>query len=209
MNTSLEAIREVTCKFQEEVTAKRIESNPQQSLSPVHAVYLEGDFVLYDSLYSKDRRRPVKLANRATGPYSVIAQTKNDVTCRHMCTGVVHVFPVDRLSLFTGNEEQAKRLALEDADQDVIEHIDGWRGDPAFRTTLEFFVKFRTNEDYIWLPWNDDFAESLPYEQYCNRYPCLRPLLMTTEELRVYQRNINALPITTMQPGDEVYVSLR
>jgi len=126
------------------------------------------------------------LANRATGPYSVIAQTKNDVTCRHMCTGVVHVFPVDRLSLFTVNENQAKCLALEDADQDVIEHIDGWRGDPAFRTSLEFFVKFRTNEDYIWLPWNDDVAESLPYEQYCNRYPCLRPLLMTTEKLGSY-----------------------
>ena len=38
LNTSLETIREVTCKFQEELIAERIASNPQQSLSPVHAV---------------------------------------------------------------------------------------------------------------------------------------------------------------------------
>jgi hypothetical protein len=51
---------------------------------------------------------------------------------------------------------------LEDADQEIIENIDGWRGDPAFRRSMEFFVKFRTNEEYVWLPWSEDFADSVP-----------------------------------------------
>ena len=45
-------------------------------------------------------------------------------------------FQVDRLTLFTGNVSQAERLALEDADQEVIEAIDGWRGDPSHRRTI-------------------------------------------------------------------------
>ena len=70
----------------------------------------------------------------------MIGQTKNDVSCRHICTGIVYTFPVDRLTLFTGNVSQAERLALEDADQEVIEAIDGWRGDPSHRRTMEFLV---------------------------------------------------------------------
>jgi hypothetical protein len=122
---------------------------------------------------------------------------------------VIHVLPVDRLSLFVGSDAQAERLALEDAEQDVIESIDGWRGDPSHRTTLEFWVKFRTNSDYVWLPWNEDFADSLPYEQYCLRYDCLKQLLMTVDALHAHQQELNRTAITLVQPGDEVYVSLR
>ena len=74
---------------------------------------------------------------------------------------------------------------------------------------MEFYVKFRTNADYVWLPWSEDFADSLPYEQYCQRYDPLRQLLMTTEDLNAYVHELNRQPITSVQPGDEVYVSLR
>ena len=99
-------------------------------------MYMEGDFVLYDTLYEQKQRRSVKLANRTKGPFTVIGQVKNDVTCRHLCSGVVHVLPVDRLTLFNGSKENAERLALEDAEQDVIENIDGWKGD----STTSYFA---------------------------------------------------------------------
>ena len=208
LNKSLAAIREVTEQFQQDLIAERMSSNPQAAREPVHATYIEGDLVLYDTLYDKKRRRPVKLANRATGPYRVIGQTKNDVSCRHICTGVVYTFPVERLTLFTGTLSQAERLALEDADQEVIESI-GWRGDPSHRRTMEFFLKFRTNADYTWEPWSEDLSASIPFENYCLRYDALRQLLMTTSELADYIRDLNLQKISEVSPGDEVYVSLR
>jgi hypothetical protein len=209
LNASLDAIRDVTKTFQDTLVQERVSENPHGLPHPVHPVYVEGDLVLYDSLYAPTKRREVKLANRATGPYRVVGHYQNDVTCRHVCTGVIHVLPVDRLSLFVGSDAQAERLALEDAEQDVIESIDGWRGDPAYRTSMEFWVKFRTNNDFVWHPWSEDFADSLPYEQYCQRYDCLRQLLMTTDALHTYQLELNRNPITSVQPGDEIFVSLR
>ena len=181
-------------------------ANPQAAQEPVHATYVEGDMVLYDTLYDNKQRRPVKLANRATGPYRVIGQTKNDVSCRHICTGIVYTFQVDRLTLFTGNMSQAERLALEDADQEVIEAIDGWRGDPSHRRTMEFLVKFRTNAEYTWEAWSENLSASGPFEHYCLRFAALRQLLT---ELSDYIRDANLQRITAFSPGDDVYVSLR
>jgi len=122
-----------------------------------------------------------------------------------MCSGVVHVLPVSRLTLFDGSRELAERLALEDAEQDVIEDIDGWKGDPA----QQFYVKLRRNEDYIWEPWSQVFSESVPFEQFCSRYDMLQPLLITTAEVRLEASALNRLPIVMVAPGDTVYVSLR
>ena len=116
---------------------------------------------------------------------------------------------MDRLTLFTGNVSQAERLALEDADQEVIEAIDGWRGDPSHRRTIEFLVKFRTNAEYTWEPWSEDLSASIPFENYCVRNDTLRQLLMTTTELAAYIRDVNLQGITEVSLGDEVYVSLR
>ncbi len=70
--------------------------------------YVVGDCVIYDSLYAPTKRRSVKIANRTIGPFRVIAQVKNDVTCHHLCTGVVNVFfHGEKLKLFTETEEQA------------------------------------------------------------------------------------------------------
>ena len=111
--------------------------------------------------------------------------------------------------MFTGTPDQAERLALEDADQEIIEGIDGWRGDPDQRRTMEFYVKFRTNQDYTWEPWSEDLSASIPFEQYCLRYDMLKRLVKTTQEVLEYGRHLNSVPITAVQPDDEVYVSLR
>ena len=58
-------------------------ANPQAAQEPVHATYVEGDMVLYDTLYDNKQRRPVKLANRATGPYRVIDKTYFHRNCVH------------------------------------------------------------------------------------------------------------------------------
>jgi hypothetical protein len=202
LNSSLTAIRERTQAFQAQLISERTLENPQHSLTPIHAMYMEGDYVLYNSLYDPSKYREVKMANKGRGPYAVISQVKNDVTCRHMCTGVVYALPVERLTLFIGSLETAKRLALEEFEQDVIESIDGWRGCPEERQSTEFFVKFRTNEDYTWEPWSQDLSRSIPFEQYCSRHLELHQLLVTVADLQAYISAVNSTPITEVQPGD-------
>ena len=109
-----------------------------------------------------------------------------------------------RLTLFTGNMSQAERLALEDADQEVIGAIDGWRGDPSHRRTMEFLVKFRTNAEYTWEAWSENLSASGPFEHYCLRFAALRQLLMMTTELSDYIRDANSQRITAFSPGDDV-----
>jgi hypothetical protein len=206
LNNNLKVIREITDEYQRKLMASRMRENPPEGRQ---AVYAPGDLVLYDTLYD-GRWRKSKFHNRGRGPYEVTGQEKNDVRCRHVCTGVSEVLPVDRLSLFTGTVEQARRLALEDKDQDVIDYIDAYRGDPEQRTTMEFHLKFLSEDEPRWYTWSKDLAESVPYEQYCQRGdPALSQLLLGTEQLREEANSMNALPIDEVQPGEFVYVSLR
>ena len=52
-------------------------------------MYQKGDFVL-----KKLSSMPSKLTTKFSGPFEVVSQTKNDVSCKHLVHGSIHVFHV-------------------------------------------------------------------------------------------------------------------
>jgi hypothetical protein len=100
---------------------------------------------------------------------------------------------VERVKLFIGSREDAYRLALEDADQFVIDRIIAWRGDPRVRTTMEFEVLF-VDGDRVWKPFDHDLAGAVQFETFCNENPELYLLCFTVEKARVEAKRINQMP---------------
>jgi hypothetical protein len=169
-------------------------------------MYQPGDLVLFQ--HDPNFPLPTKLSPKYIGPYIVLQQIKNDVDCRHIILGHVKTFHVSRLKIFHGSEEEAKRVAMVDNNQFVIDSILAYRGDPMTRTTMEFEVKF-ADGSIVWLPWNRDLFDSQPYEYFCRSRSELFPLIY---DLKTASQQISALkktPITSVKPGNIVLVDVR
>jgi len=169
-------------------------------------LYQPGDLVLFQ--YPRDKPLPHKLGAPYSGPYEVLSQYKNDVSCKHIVLGTHRVFYVETLKMFFGSYEDAYALALQDADQFVVAHFIAYRGDPLTRTTVEFFVEFEDG-DKKWLPWSNDLFNSVPYETYCSSVSALFPLLYRLDKAKSIITELNRTPITAVAPGDKVLVDLR
>jgi len=151
---------------------------------------------------------PSKLSPKFLGPYEVIQQEKNDVTCKHLVLGHVKVYHVTRLKVFHGSHEEAYRAAMLDNDQYLIREIIAYRGEPNTRSTMEFEVVFEDNS-VVWLPWTKDLFDSVPYENFCRTKPELFPVLHDLKTAKKLAADFNKVPITEVKPGDTVYVDLR
>jgi hypothetical protein len=205
LNEKLKAVREVNVEFQKKLIMERTRSNPKPDKENK---YQSGDLVLYDNLYEPHRRRPVKLDSRYRGPYEVISQHKDEVECQHLCNRIKTTLLVERLKLFVGTRDEAYRLAMEDADQFVIDRVLAWRGDPQARSTMEFEVRFQDG-DTVWKPYDKDLADTQQFEAFCTVNPELHLLRFTVEQARSAAKVINAQPISEVAPGVEVYVDIR
>ena len=62
-------------------------------------IFQEGDLILYDLKGPNKDFLPSKLTTPYKGPYVVLSQYKNDITCRHANVGTVQVFHVDRVKV--------------------------------------------------------------------------------------------------------------
>jgi hypothetical protein len=205
LNEKLKAVREVNMEFQKKLIMEKTKTNPQ---ADKQNKYQPGDFILYDVLYDPCRRRSAKLDSRYRGPYEVIHQDKDEVQCQTPMHGNIAKLLVERVKLFVGSRDEAYRLALEDADQFVIDKILSWKGDPEVRTTMEFEVLFQDG-DCVWKPYDKDLADAQQFENFCVANPELYLLRFTVEKARLAAKQINDQPITEVQPGDEVFVDLR
>lgn len=205
LNEDLSIIRELTHDFQLSLVCERTSSNPDVLLQQQ---YQPGDFIFYDSLYNDQQRRKEKLDNKYKGPYEVISQVKNDVTCRHLAIGFVTTLRVDRLKIFVGSREDAIQLSMEDADQFTVKRLLAWRGDPEKWTTLEFEVEF-DDGDIFWKVWDQDLFACLPYEDFCRLHRELYLLLFSVADAVLEAKVINSLLITEVTPRQTVYVDLR
>ncbi len=114
LNEDLRIIREISTKFQAELIATRLAQTPEDKQNK----YQPGDLVLFQ--LNPDQPKPTELTSAYLGPYEVLKQIKNDVEVRHVSLGVVKQFHVTRLKLFAGTMQEAKVIALWDADQYVI-----------------------------------------------------------------------------------------
>jgi hypothetical protein len=145
---------------------------------------------------------------RYSGPYIVLTQRKNDVSCRHRATGQVKEFFVGDLKLFIGNDDEALRMAMLDADQFVVDKFLAYKGDPMSRLSMEFLVRFADGSTH-WLPWSDDLFTTIPYEDYVRSVPELFPLLYRVKEAKAIISDINKSPILHIEKGDKFFVDIR
>ena len=162
-------------------------------------MYQPGDFVLLCEDTGRPRRD--KLSPHYTGPYMVITQIKNDVSCRHLASGVTSVLHVEKLKRYVGSHAQAKEAANAECDQYDVDCILGYRGDPSRRSDMEFELLFRAG-DTLWKRYCKDIYVSVYFEEFCRARPKLRRLLTSESDSKAQTALINKTPITSFQSGD-------
>lgn len=190
-------------QYQAELISKRLQTTTTEQQN----MYQEGDYVLV-KMDADGNRLPTKLSPRYFGPYRVIQQYKNDVTCVHLTRHKEIVVHVERVKPFYGTDQAAHEAALRDYDEYDVIGINAYSGDPMKRSTLQFRVTYASGYTG-WLPYTD-LSQNAFLDTYCQTRPELMPVLYPT--LKAAKDKLSELrgkPITTVQPGDKVYVSLR
>ncbi|KAG9292464.1 hypothetical protein G9A89_000462 [Geosiphon pyriformis] len=202
LDDNLRLLSDITKKHQAKLIAERTAKTPPEKQNQ----YQAGDLVLWQ--LNPDEPLPSKLSPKFLGPYEVIKQYKNDVTCKHIVLGNIKDFHVTRLKIFHGSREEAVRIAKLDNDQFTIRRFIAYRGDPTVRTTVEFEIEFE-DDSIVWLPWSKDIFDTVQYEDFCRSRPELFILVYSAKEAQKLLQDLRKLPITEVQPGDTVFVDLR
>jgi len=151
---------------------------------------------------------PSKLTPKFVGPYQVIKQYKNDITCRHVIMGDVKVLHVSRVKMFYGTIEEAKRIAMLDNDQYELDKILAHKGYPTKRTTMQFEVLFKDGTK-VWKYFDPDISNTITFEEYCRSLPELQLLLLSATEADKRLKLWKKSPIVDVKPKDEYFVDLR
>lgn len=201
LDSDLSTLQDLSREHQARIAAARRGKGPQTP-----NIFQPGDLVLFQQ--DPSRPLPSKLSPRFLGPYRVLSQSKNDVSCEHINLKHKKVFHVTRLKLFTGSEEEAQRIAMVDNDQHLISTIRGYRGDPTKRTTVEMLVEF-ADGTLSWLPWSKDLFETVQYEEFCRRKAECSPLLLSAKASDAFLSALRKSRIDAVKPGQRVYVDLR
>jgi len=202
LDKNLKTLYEISKKHQDRIASER----KKYSSPELQNTFQPGDRVLWQR--DPNIPLPSKLSPKFVGPYEVISQDRNDVTCRHLILGHIKVFHVSRLKIFHGSLESAKNTAMIDNNQYVINEFKAFRGNPKTRTTMEFEVLFEDGS-LVWLPWSKDLFNTVQYEAYCRSRPELYPLIYDAKIAGKRIKELNASPITEVKPGDTVLVDIR
>ena len=200
LNKNLQIIRNSSYLHQKKLTDERTKNNFPQNM------YQANDYVLH--LYSTNNDLPSKLSPKYSGPFVVLSQSGNDVTCKNLITDSVKIFHVSRLKLFVGNSTQAYSSALRDNNQYTIQSILAYRGNPLIRTSMSFHVLF-DDDTLVWKNWSNDLFTTIPYESYCRSLPQLHPRLTSVSISAIEIKRIENTAISLVVPGDVVYVDIR
>ena len=96
-----------------------------------------------------------KLAPKLLGPYTVMNQIKNNITCRHVATDKIHTFHSDRVTPFIGNTQDADKIGLLDREEFEVHRIIQHRGNLRLVSSLQFLVRWKgyTSDFDTWEPW--------------------------------------------------------
>ena len=199
LNATLDTLRTASAEYQAKLVSARLKENP------VHVnTYQQGDYVTFDA---GPKPHP-KMSCRYKGPYEVVRQYRNDVTCRNLVTGAVVLFSVHDLEpFFVRTAEEALDAAMRDQDQFLVRRIIGYTGDSRTRSKMTFRVEF-VDGDIVQLPWSKDL-ECEAYYNFCELHPHLYHLTLDTTMAKRYQTQLRKEPITCVDVGDSVYVDLR
>ena len=200
LDQDIAALRSQTKAYYDDLVARQLQPNQDNALQQ----FQEGDLVLMDN----PRPRKNKLDSVRTGPYRVIKQQRNDVAIRDLIYDTVQTVDVSVLSAFFGTYEEAFTLAQHDKHQFLVDRLNGFKGDPLKRTTMQFLVRF-ADGDERWVPYSPDIALTEAYETYCSSEPMLAVLLLPSKEVAKWHTAMGRLPITSIEPGVVFYADIR
>lgn len=151
LDHDLATVRSITANYQLELRASR------QQLHPAHMqnIYQPGDYILWNPKEHSQSFRSSKLAPKLLGPYAVISQDSNDITCRHLQSNTEHVLHSSRVSPYVGSDVSAKQISLLDNEEYVVESISSHRGSWKRRLLMEFLVNWRgcPPDESTWERW--------------------------------------------------------
>ena len=202
LDADLKHIRKISSEYQQQLVIERTRNTPVETQN----VFQPGDLVFWER--DRTKPRPTKLTAPNHGPWEVILQERNIVTCRHFVNENVEPLHVSRLRLFAGTPEEAFDLALRDAEQYVVTEIKAWKGDPNHRTSMQFWVEF-DDGDAMWVSYKPDLVRNSVYQEYVGRLPQLFPLRFNVTDVKRMSQTMRSQPITSVAVGDVVYVDLR
>jgi hypothetical protein len=192
-------VREKSLSLQQDIIKERqgkdLAATPQ---------YVRGDLVLFGHWEGPCTHLPEKLSTAYLGPYEVVSQSKNDVTCKHIVLNTEHIFHVARLKPFFGTREEALKEAQLDQDQFFVRRILHYTGNPHLRTIITFTLEY-VDGDVSTVP----YTSTEIFQQYIHEQPELLPLRYAAVEAKKQITIINKQPITEIQPGDTVHVDMR
>ena len=125
-------------------------SKPQNTFQP-------GDIILWNPREQPTSLRTTKLAPKLLGPYTVISQHKNNVTCEHIITFQQTIFHTDRITLSIISLPAAKQAALLDSDEYTIQKNSAHRGAFQNNRQQQFVVLWDGYDESsdTWEPWRE------------------------------------------------------
>ena len=195
-------VRKVSQELQDQIAAER---RKESQLVPE---YMFGDLVLWNPKETPCDIIGEKLGPVYWGPYEVVSQDKNDVTCVHVNLKSKHVLHVSRLKPFAGSMEDALEIAKLDKNQFNIVSINYFSGYPHRRSSLSFNITFE--DGTVDRQYDVDLAASMQYQAYVESKKYLFPLrYRTVVEAKQAITALNKTIIISPQPGEVVFLDLR
>lgn len=153
LNDNLATIRSITAQFQAELRSARQYPTPPTTQNQ----FQPGDLILWNPREHPQSFRSTKLAPKLLGPYVVLSQSKNDISCEHTVTKKQYTFHADRVTPFIGSQQTAERVGLLDREEYIVDSIITHRGSFSRLRHLEFLVRWHgcTSSSDSWEPWSE------------------------------------------------------
>ena len=196
LNDAILAANTVLSEHIERTEQRRAKENVLQKYQP-------GDYIMY-----KIQEKKLKLKSTYLGPYKVISQENNNITCKHPCKTQTQVLHAENVYIFYGTEEQAIDTALRDDDQYFVDAIINYRGDPLKRSQMEFLIRYQDDSTH-WLPYSLDISTTEAFENYCVQYNELQILLQPASLQSTYLRTVNAKHFSPAIQHTKAYLNMR
>jgi hypothetical protein len=150
LDSNLAVVRSATSDFQATLRRKRHATTPSQNQ------FAPGDVILWNPRENPFSFRSTKLAPKLLGPYRVISQHKNDISCEHVVLHTHHTLHSSRVAPFYGTLQSENTVALLDNDEFIVEDILSHRGDWKQIKNMAFLVHwagYDSSHD-SWEPWS-------------------------------------------------------
>ena len=151
LDINLTTIRAITSKFQHDLRQQRQMFTPTDHQNK----YQRDDLILWNPKEHSKSFRTSKLAPKLLGPYTVIEQTGNNITCQHTQFDTQHVFHADRIMPYVGTVQSAKHIGLLDREEYIVKSIVAHRGKWTHLISIELLVHWHgyTSDSDSWEPW--------------------------------------------------------